>query len=175
MKTMCDTCLNLSQRHDCCSQGLPLLSSQSDICGEYNPNPGRCIEKEPIRKFRTGATRDTTEGKLSYVKALSPIALRRYVQYLDQHRKQPDGSVRDFDNWKQGIPQDVYLESLDRHKRAVWLICHGYKAYDNHGEVTLEDSLCGVLFNAMGMLHELLKDKVEKIEVDRTMSIEGEY
>ena len=32
-----------------------------------------------IRKFDTGATRDTLEGKLSYVKALSPIVLQRYV------------------------------------------------------------------------------------------------
>ncbi|KKM02617.1 hypothetical protein LCGC14_1782680, partial [marine sediment metagenome] len=36
-----------------------------------------CMDK--IRTFSSGATRDTTQGKLDYIKALSPIVLRRYV------------------------------------------------------------------------------------------------
>ncbi len=112
-----------------------------------------------MRTFSTGATRDTVKGKLSYVKALSPVALQRYVQYLSNHRLQTDGSIRDFDNWKKGIEQDVYLDGLGRHEMAVWLLCQGYPASDNHGPVTLEDSICGVIFNAMGMLHEILKGK----------------
>lgn len=110
-----------------------------------------------IRKFDTGATRDTVEGKLSYVKALSPIALQRYVQYVAEHRKQADGSIRDFDNWKQGIPVDAYLDGLGRHFFAVWLLAQGFPAEDNHGPVTLEDTLCAIIFNASGWLHELLK------------------
>ena len=112
-----------------------------------------------IRQFDSGATRDTVEGKLSYVKALSPIVLQRYVQYLDIHRKQSDGSMRDFDNWKKGLPKEAYLDGLGRHFIAVWLLEHGFPASDNHGPVTLEDSLCGIIFNAMGRLHELLKEK----------------
>lgn len=110
-----------------------------------------------IRKFDTGATRDTTEGKLDYRKALSPIVLQRYVQYLDAHRKQPDGSMRDFDNWKQGIPIEAYFEGLGRHDMAVWLLHDGFPAEDNHGPVTLEDTLCAIIFNSTGWLHELLK------------------
>ncbi len=112
---------------------------------------------EGVRKFDTGATRDTTEGKLDYRKALSPIVLQRYVQYLDAHRKQPDGSMRDFDNWKQGIPIEAYFEGLGRHDMAVWLLHDGFPAEDNHGPVTLEDSLCAIIFNATGWLHEILK------------------
>ena len=115
-----------------------------------------------IRTFDTGAKRDNIFKKLSYVKGLSPIVLRRYLQYLDKHRKQSDGTLRDFDNWKKGIPPDVYLDSLQRHVMAVWLMCQGFDDEDNHGEVSLEDSLCGVMFNAMGYLHELLRSKNDK-------------
>ena len=115
--------------------------------------------KSKIRTFSSGGTRDTVEGKLSYVKALSPIVLQRYVQYLDAHRSQPDGSMRDFDNWKKGLPKEAYLDGLGRHFIAVWLLEHGFPALDNHGSVTLEDSLCAIIFNAMGRLHELLKEK----------------
>ena len=115
--------------------------------------------QETIRTFNSGATRDTTEGKLNYVKALCTLVLRGYVDYLNKHRTQPDGSVRDFDNWKKGIPKQVYMEGLGRHEMAVWLLHQGYSAYDNHGSVTIEDALYGIIFNTTGYLHEILKEK----------------
>jgi len=110
-----------------------------------------------MRKFESGATRDTVAGKLSYVKGLSPAVLKRYLQYLNLHRKQPDGSMREFDNWKKGIEKDVYLDSLGRHFVDVWLLHNGYPAEDNHGPVDIESVLCAIMFNSMGMLHEILK------------------
>jgi len=118
--------------------------------------------KSKIRKFDTGATRDTTKGKLDYVKALCPLVLRRYVQYLDKHRLQPDGSYRDFDNWKKGIPRDTYHSSKGRHFFADWLLEEGYEVSDNHGPVDEEDALCAEIFNAMGKLREILKAKLSK-------------
>lgn len=115
-----------------------------------------------MRTFETGATRDTVEGKLSYVKGLSPVVLKRYLQYLDKHRLQADGQKRDFDNWKLGIDQDTYLDGLGRHFWDVWLLCHGYSTEDNHGPVELEDVLCAVMFNSMGMLYELIKEKKDE-------------
>ena len=117
-----------------------------------------------MRQFESGAARDSDDHpeKPSYFKALSPIVLREYVKYLGRHRTLPDGSKRDWDNWKSGIPMDVYADGLLRHSWAVWLILQGFKAYDNHGEVNLKDSLCGVLFGTMGMLHEILKQELEK-------------
>ncbi len=119
-------------------------------------------DKSQIRTFDTGATRDTANGKLNYRKALSPIVLQRYVQYLNAHRKQADGSMRDFDNWKQGILIEAYFEGLGRHDMAVWLLYDGFPAEDNHGSVTLEDTLCAIIFNSSGWLHELLKEKSNK-------------
>jgi len=115
-----------------------------------------------IRTFDTGATRDNIEGKLDYMKALCPLVLRRYVRYLDKHRLQPDGTMRDFDNWKQGIPLETYHSSKGRHFFAAWLLEEGYEVEDNHGPVDEEDALCGELFNTMGRLHEILKVKLTK-------------
>ena len=119
--------------------------------------PGR--KESTMRKFDSGATRDTIEGKLSYVRGLSPIVLKLYMQYLDAHRLQADGKKRDFDNWKLGIEKDAYLDGLGRHFWDVWLLCHGYPTEDNHGPVELKSALCAIMFNSMGMLYELLKEK----------------
>lgn len=124
----------------------------------------------PIRTFDTGATRDTVQGKLDYVKGLSPIVLRRYMQYLDKHRLQSNGNMRDFDNWKKGIPQETYHSSGGRHFMAAWLIEEGYAVSDNHGPIDEENALCGLLFNTMGRLHEILK---VKLVVDQTTPTEG--
>jgi len=112
-----------------------------------------------IRKFETGATRDTDQGKLDYTRALSPIVLERYVQYLNKHRKQPDGSMREFDNWKKGLPFRESFSSLGRHYIDVWKMIEGYPAEDNHGPCNQEDSLCAIIFNATTMLLELLEGK----------------
>jgi len=104
------------------------------------------------RIFNSGATRDTTEGKLSYSRFLSPVVLKRYCEYLDKHRVQADGNLREPDNWKNGIPMDVYLDSLLRHVVDVWLHIHEY-----HSETTetMKDSICAIIFNSMGMLYEM--------------------
>lgn len=143
-------------------------------------NEGRIIDSKPkikpigaIRTFDSGATRDTTQGKLDYVKGLSPIVLRRYLQYLDKHRLQPDGNMRDFNNWKKGIPQETYHSSKGRHFMAAWLIEEGYEVSDNHGPINEEDALCGELFNTMGKLHEILKVRLE-LESDYQAAVDHE-
>jgi hypothetical protein len=120
--------------------------------------PGRGL-KENQRVFESGAFRDNDEDKLDFVRALSPVVLQRYVEYMREHRTLPDGSKRDFDNWKAGMPQDVCLSSLGRHYWDVWKLMHGFTAHDNHGTVDLEDALCGVLFNVQCILLDLLKER----------------
>lgn len=119
-------------------------------------DPAMARTEVPIRTFETGATRDTTNGKLSYVKALCPIVLTRYVEYIREHRKLPDGSMREFDNWKRGIPSNVCLDSEGRHFLADWLLSEGYSVNDNHGPVNEEDTLCAILFNASCRLRAML-------------------
>ena len=112
--------------------------------------------QEVIRTFATGANRDIDEGKLDYEGFLSPTVLKRYAEYMHKNRALKDGSLRDADNWQKGIPKDVYMKSMYRHFFDVWSNHRGIQTHDD--KVT---NLCALLFNAMGMLHEELKDNNE--------------
>lgn len=112
----------------------------------------------PMREFATGATRASDTGKPDYEGFLSPTVLWRFGQYMVKHRVQTDGKLRDSDNWQKGIPEAQYLKSLFRHFIDVWLHHRGQHALANE---TLQDALCGILFNAQGYLHEQLKGKAQ--------------
>lgn len=105
----------------------------------------------PIRTFATGATRDTDVNKLDYEGFLSPLVLERYAEYMNLHRKQQDGNLRPSDNWQKGIPRDQYMKSMWRHFMSVWKQHRGHEDAED-----LETALCALLFNASGMLHEIL-------------------
>ena len=114
-----------------------------------------------MRKFETGATRNLDNNKLDFEGFLSPIVLERYAKYLHKHRVQKDGAVRDSDNWQKGIPLDVYIKSLFRHFMDLWLLHRGFKATnpDTGEPCDIEEVLSAIMFNAMGYLFELLKEK----------------
>lgn len=107
------------------------------------------------RKFDTGATRDSAEGKYDYEGFFCPDVLERYGEYMDKNRVQSDGGLRDSDNWQKGIPLDQYVKSAWRHLHKWW-------QYHRHPErkeaQEIEDHLCGLIFNSMGYLHELIKE-----------------
>jgi hypothetical protein len=109
-----------------------------------------------MRKFESGATRDTNDGKLDYEGFISPLVVRRYAEYMHKHRIQADGSVRDSDNWQKGIPITVYRKSLCRHFMDAWYILRGW-ATKTDADEDIEDLLCAMLFNTMGLLHELIQ------------------
>lgn len=128
-----------------------------------------------MRTFDTGATRDSGEGKLNYKGFLSPAVLRAFAEYMQEHRKQADGSLRAADNWKRGMPLDVYRESLTRHFMTLWLIWDGEtpEAERVGGELripTERDALMGVLFNAMGLTFELLRGRAALKEAEQQIA-----
>ena len=112
-----------------------------------------------IRKFDTGATRDTEEGKYDYEGFLSPLVIKRFGEYMNKHRKQSDGSLRDSDNWQKGISKGAYMKSGWRHFMDWWMEHRGFKSREG-----LEDALCALLFNIQGYLHEYLKEKEKNNE-----------
>ncbi len=107
-----------------------------------------------IRAFDSGATRDQDTTKFDYEGFLSPLALERFASYMHQHQLQTDGAMRNSDNWQKGIPLDSYMKSLWRHLVTVWM---RHRKID--GQESVEDALCGVIFNAQGYLHEIMKAK----------------
>ena len=107
-----------------------------------------------MRKFDTGATRDTDENKLDFEGFLSPLVLQRYAEYMNKHRVQADGGLRDSDNWQKGIPEEVYMKSGFRHFFDWWVNHRGIVSLTKD---TMEESLCALLFNVMGYLHEYLR------------------
>jgi len=107
-----------------------------------------------VREFATGATRSPMANKLCYSGFLSPLAQKRFAEYMHLHRTQSDGAIRDPDNWKKGIPMESFMDSMSRHYQDVWL------HMDGHGKEATEDietALCGLFFNVQGMLHEIVK------------------
>lgn len=108
-----------------------------------------------MREFTTGAKRDTDDGKFDYEGFLSPLVLARFAGYMHQHRVQADGGLRDSDNWQKGIPRSVYIKSAWRHFMAWWQEHRGYGSPEG-----LEETLCAMIFNAQGYLHEVLKEKL---------------
>lgn len=111
------------------------------------------------RTFETGATRDSDEGKLDFEGALSPAVVWAFAEYMERHTVMADGSRRPSDNWQKGIPLDAFMKSLLRHVVDLWMIHRGHtpiRPEDGH-EVTLDDSLGAIMFNAQGYWHETLK------------------
>ena len=119
--------------------------------------PNGTEDNGEMRRFASGASRDTGSDKLQYDKFLSPLVLKTYAEYMHTKRIMPDGE-RSGDNWQKGIPKDAYMESLSRHYMDTWLIHRGYHGATEDDIVT---TLVGIMFNSMGMLHEVLKEKSE--------------
>lgn len=114
-----------------------------------------------IRQFETGATRDKNANKYDYEGFLCPLVIREYGAYMHKNRLQKDGTLRASDNWQNGIPKDSYMESIWRHFHDLWTLHRGYEAVDFEGKpVTIKEALCGIMFNAMGYLHEVIKESL---------------
>lgn len=101
------------------------------------------------RVFESGASRNSDEDKLDYEGFLNPAVMKIYAEYMHSHRMMEDGSMRESDNWQKGIPVDQYMKSLYRHFQDLHLNHRGYESEQNS-----TDSLCAIIFNAMGLLLE---------------------
>jgi hypothetical protein len=116
------------------------------------------------RQFETGATRDADDGKLDFEGFIAPEVLQRYAEYMHKCRLKniPAGqTIRASDNWQKGIPRKAYMKSLVRHVIEVW---REHRAIERTPNVAWPDEevLCAIMFNAMGYLFEVLREKRER-------------
>lgn len=120
-----------------------------------------------MRVFKGGATRNSNDGKYDYEGFFSPIVVEAFGRYMNKHRKQADGNLRDSDNWQKHFGENhfaVCIKSLWRHFMDLWFLHRGYKRVDNidgHG-INKEEALMAILFNAMAYTDKLLKDNMKK-------------
>ncbi len=105
------------------------------------------------RSFGTGAFRDGSE-KPNFLSYIDPEVLYRYGQYM-QKAEAKYGRA----NWKKGIPQYEYLESLMRHFIKLWALEE--KGKDIEPGV---DHAAAIMFNIIGYMYEQSKIKnVDKL------------
>ena len=112
-----------------------------------------------VRTFDTGATRSEDAGRTMYPGYFSFLVMERFGEYMTRHRIQEDGSLRDPDNWKKGMPTNSYRDGLFRHHQHLQLRMDGFQPNDPKAEPGIEDDLCAIIFNAQGLLHETLKQR----------------
>ncbi len=115
-------------------------------------------EDAAMRAFETGATRNKEVDPDIYG-FTSPLALGLFAEYMHKNRTQADGTLRDSDNWKKGIPLDSYIRSMRRHLQDLTLIHDGYP---DLARESIEDALGGLFFNVQGYMHEAVKARLEE-------------
>lgn len=116
-----------------------------------------------VREFTSGATRSQDATRYDPEAFLSPIVIERFCEYMNKHRLQPDGSVRDGDNWQKGIPIPTYMKGMWRHFLHLWTRHRNFPVQDKLAAADSEEDLCAIIFNAQGMLFELLRKKYEPL------------
>jgi hypothetical protein len=97
-----------------------------------------------IRKFTSGAIRDNDDTKEDYIETISWKAMKRYAQYMTGKKKKYGAG-----NFKKGIPQESYEQSLVRHLQKY--LANKYEGGDVEKE---EDHLSAMLFNVFGIINE---------------------
>ena len=102
-----------------------------------------------VRKFKTGAIRDSEEDKEDYTETISWTALRRFAQYMTS-KKSRYGSG----NFKKGIEISSYERSLIRHISKYMINKHEGGNLEKN-----EDHLAAIIFNTLGIMHEEEKMK----------------
>lgn len=105
-----------------------------------------------ITKFKTGAIRDSQEGKLDFVETISFTAHHRYAEYMTEKKKKYGAG-----NFKKGIPTESYEASLLRHIDKYFR-----NKYENGNDEKDEDHLSAIRFNVDGLLHNEEQEKLKK-------------
>ena len=109
-----------------------------------------------ITKFKTGAIRDTQEGKLDFIETLSFTALNRYITYMTGKKVKYGAG-----NFKKGIPIDSYEKSLMRH-----IDKYMRNKFEGGDDEKDQDHLSAMVFNIFGIMHEEETAKLKKHATD---------
>lgn len=81
--------------------------------------------KITMREFKSGATRSSSSGKISYFGFRHPLCELSFGKYMLKHQKQEDGNLREPDNWWKGWDKKISLDSMVRHVEDLQAIYSG--------------------------------------------------
>ena len=118
-----------------------------------------------LRTFASGATRDTATNKIDPEGFLDPLVIASFSEYMDRHRVQSDGSLRDSDNWQKGFTRAAIMKSMWRHFLDLWLLHRGHAPrsadhltlFSERGpEAVKQEILCALWFNVQAYLREVI-------------------
>lgn len=132
--------------------------------------------RDGLEEFKTGATRSASAERWAPARFTSSLVLHRYYEFMHKNRFQKDGSVREPDNWKLGIPSKNYMASLDRHFHEVKLLWEFPEVpwvNDEGKKIDWEDALCALLFNVMGLLYNSLLGKITNQQAVQQVEQQG--
>ena len=87
--------------------------------------------KTKIRTLKSGAVRDTDNGKFEYLGFMHPLNDYSFAKYMHKHRKMADGSMRDSNDWWAGFGLNICIQSLSRHMEDLKLLYSGFFVYEN--------------------------------------------
>lgn len=122
------------------------------------PTPSSKIEPLVVG-FEGGALRSNGANRIDPLGYISPKAMQVYYEYMLKNQQLPDGRRRRSDNWKAGMPVPRYASSLMRHTHDFHThwdeLKHGSAPDDFATLQLVREALCGILFNTIGMLHEM--------------------
>ncbi len=105
-----------------------------------------------ITKWKTGAIRDTQEGKPDFIETISFTALHRFAVYMTGKKKKYGSG-----NFKKGIPIESYEKSLMRH-----IDKYMRNKFENGKDELNEDHLAAMIFNIFGIMHEEGQARLKK-------------
>ena len=97
-----------------------------------------------ITRFKTGAIRDTQEGKVDFVETVSFTAHERFARYMTGKKKKYGAG-----NFKKGIPIESHEMSLLRHTNTYF-----QNKYEHGNFEPNEDHLAAIRFAIDGIMHE---------------------
>lgn len=103
-----------------------------------------------VTKFKSGAIRDSQDGKINFIETISYTAHNRYAKYMTEKQ-----SKYGKGNFKKGIPIESYEKSLMRHIDKYFR-----NKYENGQDEINEDHLSAIIFNVYGIMHEEEQQKL---------------
>lgn len=162
-------CKQLGCMKPAISNGFCAFHTLQDIAGQLNePEPHDAIPsilRQTAQVFETGAMRDLSEDKLDFEGCLTPELLTAYAEYMRTTGRMANGTLRNTNNWKKGMPIGGYMKSLWRHMVALHAAYLSDATQDEYGGEGEFEAAMAMMFNIQGFVFERIRENPEWLRI----------